>query len=47
MNVRLVAIAAASVLLVAGTLAAQPLPKTEPLTIEGDVAMQMIAGIDR
>jgi len=47
MKIRLAAIAAPGVFFLAGTLAAQPLPNTQPLTAEGDLALQMIAGIDR
>ena len=31
----------------AGVCAAEPLPGTQPLTVEGDLAARMVAGIDR
>ena len=34
-------------LLIASPLFAEPLPGTQPLTVEGDLAAQMVAGIDR
>src|SRR5262249_26038859 len=33
--------------LFAGTVAAEPLPDTQPLTRDGDLAAQMVAGIDK
>ena len=43
----LLVIALALPALLPDRLAAQPLPGTEPLTVDGDLAAQMVEGIDR